>query len=690
MGEDDINSTLIALQLIVSAAWLQPAAEPDPATAAGRHACVVRHLQRTAAELSARCLAGPLTLHQWSTERSEHQRQLRYMLGLEPFPERTPLNARIMGTVERDAYRIERLVFQSLPGLYVTGNLYVPRDRPGPLPAILYACGHSPHPRGAKFGYQDRVIWYARHGYVVLIVDTLEFGEVPGVHHGIHDLNMWHWLSLGYTPMGVEVWNSMRAIDYLETRPEVDKTRIGMTGISGGGSATWYTAAVDERVAAAVPVCSTITFGTQAEFWTAAGQCDCIYFHNTYLTDFPIVAALIAPRPLLICSGQRDGDFMPAGYHEVYRRAKRVYDLYAAAETAPQRIEEVDDNVGHTDAPLFRQRARQWLNQWLKADTSAVAPPESEDASLVDADALACLDALPSDAVNYHIHDTFIPTAPITAPESLAAWRARKQRIDQQLKEVVFRWFPQQPAPFLTRTTSNDGGWAAKYARYQEVLFQSEPDAWVRAQLLQPRERAREAPLLVYAKRPGDSIYFLDLDELLPLLGRYNVLIVNPRLTEHPVAAAEYAEIERTASWIGRTVAGMQLWDILRAVEWALTEGRLAPESISVYGKGDLAILGLYAGVLDKRIDRVVMNDPPTTHWQGPALLNILRVSDTPELAAAFAPRQLVFVREVPEAFRLTQTIYALHDADDKLSSARSLPEALGTSYDPAAAPTQR
>src|SRR5688572_16911982 len=131
---------------------------------------------------------------------------------------------------------------------------------------------------------------------------------------------MWHWLSLGYTPAGVEVWNAIRALDYLETRSEVDAKRIGLTGISGGGAMTWYTAAVDERVAAAAPVCSTFTWGSQAEHWVARGQCDCIYYHNSYRWDFPMVAALIAPRPLLILSGQKDTIFPPYGYHEVLDR----------------------------------------------------------------------------------------------------------------------------------------------------------------------------------------------------------------------------------------------------------------------------------------------------------------------------------------------------------------------------------
>lgn len=648
----------------------------DPSTPMGRHEAVLRHLKATAADLSARCLTDVPNGNGWRDRRPEFQRQLRSMLGLEPLPARTPLEVQITDVLERPDYRIEKVVFQSLPGLYVTGNLYVPHERPGPLPAILYACGHAPHPQGAKVYYQDRVLWYARQGYVVLILDTLEFGEVPGIHHGIHDLNMWHWLSLGYTPIGVEVWNAIRAMDYLETRPEVDGTRIGMTGTSGGGSATWYTAAVDERVAVAAPVCSTITMGSQAVHWRAAGQCDCIYFHNTYLTDFPLVAALIAPRPLLICSGQQDGDFMPDGYHEVFRRAQRIYGFYETRENPP-RIREVDDAVGHSDAPKFRQEVRQWMNRWLKKDTRPIELPLDPEERLETAEDLACLARLPEGAANYRIHDTFIVPARPVPVDSLEQWEHRRGQLTTGLRDQVFRWFPETPSPFNTRTGRNDGGWAARYANYKDVLFESEPGVWLRAQLLVRRERPAEAPLLIYAKAPGHSIYFLDFDELLPLLDRYNVLILNPRLTEHPVSAFELAEIERTASWIGRTVAGMQLWDILRAVEWVHAEEKLTPKSISLYGKGEMGILTLYAGVLDQRIDRVVMNDPPATHWRGPALLNVLRVTDIPEVAGALAPRELVVVREVPDEFARAREIYALHGAADRFTSAPSLPEAL-------------
>src|SRR5438093_3315351 len=635
---------------------------------------VIEHLKSTAAALSERCLSDVRSLEEWKRQRPALRGELLYMLGLDPFPERTPLKPQVTGTLTRPDYRIDKLVFQSLPGLYVTANLYLPASGSGPLPAILYVCGHAPHPLGAKSYYQDRAAWFASHGYVCLILDTLEFGEVAGIHHGIHDLNIWNWLSLGYTPAGVEVWNAMRAIDYLETRPEVDPRRIGMTGVSGGGATTWFTTAVDERVAVAVPGLSTYTFASQAAHWVAAGQCDCIYFHNTYLRDFPIVGALIAPRPLLFFSGRRDPDFPPDGYHAVYGKVKSVYDLYAGG-SSPQ-IREVDDDVGHSDPPRFRRETREWMNRWLRNDATPVAEEPDVEAGAEPAETLACLSGPPRDAINYHVHDLFTSPVRLTAPANAVGPALRRKDLIAQLREKVFRWFPRESLPFETTVSLNDGGWAARYADYKDVEFTSEAGVRIRAQLLRPKGQP-QAPLLIYAKRAGDSIYFLDLDELLPVLGRYAVLILNPRLTEQPVSAFQYAEIERSASWVGRTVAAMQTWDILRAVEWALGEERLATREVSLYGKGEMGVLALYAGLLDERIGQVVWSEAPASHWQGPALLNILRITDVAEAAGAPAPRRLVPLTELPHPFDYTRKAYGRQGAAHQLVRAQSLAEAL-------------
>src|SRR5437867_7671187 len=131
-----------AIFLASPALWAQE-------TAAQRQELATNYLKRLNAEMSARCLSDIRTLGDWTKQRPELKRQLLEMLGLEPLPARTPLKAEITGRLERPAYRIEKLVFQSMPKLYVTGNFYVPKGAVKPLPAILYLCGHSPHPLGA-------------------------------------------------------------------------------------------------------------------------------------------------------------------------------------------------------------------------------------------------------------------------------------------------------------------------------------------------------------------------------------------------------------------------------------------------------------------------------------------------------------------------------------------------------------
>jgi len=650
---------------------------PQPTDADRRQALLIDFMKKTAADISANALTNISRLEEWKRQRPAIKQQVMEMLGLNPLPARTPLNVQITGTSEQADFRVENIVFQSQPGLYVTGNLYLPKIITGRLPAILYVCGHSPHPKGAKYNYQDHAIWFVQHGYLCLIIDTLEFGEVAGIHHGLHNLNRWYWLSLGYTPAGVEVWNAMRAIDYLQTRPEIAPERIAITGRSGGGAVSWYAAAADERIAVAVPVCGTFTFGSQAAHWIASGQCDCIYFHNTYQLDLPTVGALIAPRPLLIISGQQDRIFPPDGYHAAFQKIKNVYDLYQTDKDTLTRIREVDENVEHRSTPLMRREARLWMNRWLKGITQPLASEPIPTEKLMQADELACLTQLPADAINYRIQDAFIPVAKLKSYSTRTAWEKRSQAIKRELSEKTFRWFPKADIPFTSRVSQNNGGWLDRYAEYQDVEIETEPGVRIRFQLLRARNAARDLPTLVYLKRAEDSIYAHDVDELLPLLGRYHVVILNTRLTDQSVSAADFTDIERTAAWCGRTIAAMQVWDVLRTIQWLGEETALDSSSFVVYGKSEMGIIALYAAVFDGRIRQIILSDPPDSHWQGPALLNVLRLTDIPEVAAMFAPRKLVFLRRMPEGYAYTRDIYELYQQSEQLITAGSLPEAL-------------
>ena len=141
---------------------------------------------------------------------------------------------------------------------------------------------------------------------------------------------MWWWLCRGYTPAGVEAWNCVRALDYLETRKEVDANRIGVTGRSGGGAYSWWIAAIDERIKVAVPVAGITDLQNHVVDGCVEGHCDCMFIVNTYRWDYPLVAALVAPRPLLISNSDKDTIFPLDGVLRVHEKVRRIYKLYGA------------------------------------------------------------------------------------------------------------------------------------------------------------------------------------------------------------------------------------------------------------------------------------------------------------------------------------------------------------------------
>src|SRR3989441_2788506 len=190
-----MRAVLILVALLSIATFSAAQTQPDrsgPSSREQRYQMFQDYLIRRAREVTRDNLADVKSLEDWKSKRPEVRRQVLYMLGLDPMPKKAPLAARITGQFERDAYRVEKIEFQSMPGLYVTGNLYLPKKIEGRLPTVVYLCGHSPGPWGAKVDYQHHGIWLARHGYVAFLLDTVEFGEIPGIHHGTHDLGMWY------------------------------------------------------------------------------------------------------------------------------------------------------------------------------------------------------------------------------------------------------------------------------------------------------------------------------------------------------------------------------------------------------------------------------------------------------------------------------------------------------------------
>jgi cephalosporin-C deacetylase-like acetyl esterase len=664
---------------LTTAVWAQP---PAAASLARRHNATERYelfkknLAQRAEAITRDQLQGINNLEDWKRRRPEVLRQFRDMLGLDPMPPRTPLNARITGSMERpDGYRIENIVFESSPKLYVTGNLYLPASaKPGPYPPIVYVTGHAPDPAGAKTQYQHHGIWFARNGFAAFVLDTIEFGEISGIHHGVHDLGMWHWLSLGYTPAGVEVWNAIRALDYLETRKDIDASRAGITGRSGGGAITWFTAAADERFKVAAPVHGTWSVGPHVAHDVVPENCDCIYFWNTYQVDLPLAGALIAPRPLKIINATKDDSFPPSGYEPVYQCLRPVYEWHGV----PEKLAEFAQDTGHADTPAYRKASNEWLNRWLRSDATPFDESGIEQMKL-EPSRLKVLDRYPADAVNEGIDRSFIKTPRLQEWKTLDQWKQRRTALSAALHDKVFRAFPKQKAPFLSWKGKLDL-WTQRYADSFNVEFTTEDQVRVHGQLFVPRNGKSRHPALIYAKAKEDIVFPVDFDNLLSAYADHVVLVLYPRGVDYPMDARRTSYTKMSIALLGGTLETLQLWDMLRAVDYLVEDQKFDLSSVSLYGRREMSGLALHAAALDNRISRVIVDNPPASHWQAPALLNVLRVTDLAEVAAMVAPREIVSLTPLPETFGYTRSIFRLYPKSPRaatIGEAASLGEAL-------------
>ena len=332
-----------------------------------------KYFESEVERISEKSLSEIQTIQDWNTKKTEYRRQLHEMLGLDPLPERTPLKIQITGVLKHEEFDVKKLHYQSSPKLYVTANLYLPKKISNPAPAILYVCGHGKVKiNGTSYGnkthYHHHGAWFARNGYVCLVIDTIQLGELEGIHHGTYSHDMWWWNSRGYTPAGVEAWNGIRAIDLLESLDYVDKSRIGITGRSGGGAYTWWIAALDDRIKVAAPVAGITDLKNHVIDGVIEGHCDCMFHINTYGWDFDQVASLIAPRPLLILNTDRDSIFPLSGVTRLHNKIKRIYKLHKKTEN----LGLVVTPGGHSDSQELRIPAFNWFNKHFKGESSLI------------------------------------------------------------------------------------------------------------------------------------------------------------------------------------------------------------------------------------------------------------------------------------------------------------------------------
>jgi dienelactone hydrolase len=342
------NAIVSAVALLVlSAMEVRPMPKAGTLPEKDRRATEIRRLDTPCA------LATYSSLEQWQARAAQLRQQILASAGLLPMPTKTPLKARVFGRTERDGYTLEKAYFESYPGFLATGNLYRPRGKKGPFPGVLCPHGHWQYGRlqdSPEGSVPGRCIALARQGYVVFSYDMVGYNDSNQVGHGrlgAEREQLW-----GVSLMGLQLWNSIRAVDFLCSLRDVDSKRIGCTGASGGGTQTFLLTAVDDRVKVSAPVCM-----ISAHF---QGGCICENGPNLRLdTNNVEIGALAAPRPLLLVSAT--GDWTKNTPNVEYPWIRDIYRLFKAED----RVENAHFEAGHNYNRQSREAVYQWFGRWL-------------------------------------------------------------------------------------------------------------------------------------------------------------------------------------------------------------------------------------------------------------------------------------------------------------------------------------
>lgn len=528
------------------------------------------------------------------------QQLLRAMGGL---PEQaSPLHARVTGQIRTASYTIEKVIYQSLPGFYITANLYRP-NAPGKYPAVLLQAGHT---QEGKPENQLIAANLAMKGFVVLCFDPIGQGEREQTYSKQIDGALAGWSVPEHILMEAQaqligqglvryfVWDAMRSIDYLESLPEVDASRIGAAGCSGGGALTTFIGALDSRIKAVVPACYPASFRVLFPTGEPHGEMTFPHFLASGLDTADFVE-LAAPKPWLLEATEVDQyHFDHQGVEMVYHEAQKWYELYGAS-----------DKIGYVLGPgthgmplISREAVYKWMIRWLKngeGDYHEQAVPMFSNAEL-RVTASGHVENEPQSRKLYQI----------LAQESDALRKEESaSALDMELAHLQIATDRSEPAVKVLDESSKDG------VRRQHIAIGSEAGIWLDAVLYLPDSEGRKpAVILVRSGRPAEREAEA---EQMAKMGRV-VLDVEPRSTHIDSSSGNYTgnrAMDMQAELIGRCLPAMRAHDILRAVDLLEARKDVDPGSIRGAATGVPGIWLLLAAAADTRLSSIWLDRTP-------------------------------------------------------------------------------
>jgi dienelactone hydrolase len=589
----------------------------------------------------------PATETGWIKRLAAVKEGLKHSIGRLP-EAKCDLAPEILGSLQRDGFVIERLTFQSRPGVRVTANLYRPTTVKGKSPAVLCVHGHWPWAR-IDPNVQARCLGLVKLGYVVLAVDAFGAGEraidpKPGTYHGAIDgASLW---PTGVSLLGLQVYDNHRAVDYLLTRPEVDGTKLAITGASGGGNQSLYAGAVDDRFAAVVPVCGVGRLENYVE--SACCVCEMNAAGLTYATTGDLLA-LMAPRAVLVINATKDSLQFSVG--EAARSITFARNRFVGLGIE-NRIRQLPVEGGHAYSQPMREALYGWLAKWLRGqgDGTPIAEPKIV---LEDPQVLRCY---PDTASR--------PKTVVTIPEFALAegrarlaklppgplhkehWDAQRIYLSSMIEKLVAGPVPGSRSSDLNLTNEGD-------------LWSLSPEPGLRLtgrRFAHPDDKVRSHTLLI---RPeGEAKADDPIVKALLATGR-NVISVDLRATGRGKPAtgivrtvADHNEAE-WGLWVGRPLFGQWIRDIQAWIDARVHMNFRAPQALEVVGVGAFGIVAaLAAASRTSQIHRIGLLNPlvsfvgpDSSPWSGVPMgmivPGLLETADVGQLLALASPLPL-------------------------------------------------
>jgi dienelactone hydrolase len=594
---------------------------------------------------------------------AEYQKQLRkkFLEAIGGLPERTPLNAQVAGVISRDGYGVEKVIFESQPKHYVSALLFLPdagKYKP-PYPGVLVPCGHSDNGKAYE-SYQTMGALLALNGMAALVFDPIDQGErsqmlsqLPKlVGTRAHTMLGVGSILLGRNTARFEIWDGMRAIDYLQSRPEVDAKRIGCTGNSGGGTQTSYLMSLDDRIVAAAPSCYITGFERLSDTIGPQDAEQNIYGQLTFGMDHADYLMMRAPMPILICAASQDF-FDITGAWNSFRYAKRLYTRMGFAES----IDLLENDAEHNYNRIQRQGVVRWMSRWLLEKDTPITEPEikllsDEEVKCAPGGQVMNIDGARS------TYDLNRDLEKDLAGRRKKLWAAGNQAelLEMVRKIAGIRRLSELPQPKVTTTgTVQREGYQVK-----KMIIVPEDDIYLPALMFVPGKNAGQTAVLYIHEQgkaadalPGGAI------EAMVKAGK-QVLAVDLRgigetqqgkqgqLSE--ATGPDWKDVF-TAYLLGRSYVGMRAEDVLICARF-LQQDRTGP--VDLVAAGNVGVPAIHAAALEPDIFGSVKLVRSLSSWSNVIELGIsynqqvnavqgaLTTYDLPDLAATLGEKLII------------------------------------------------